>query len=304
VADLNERHVLLVVGMHRSGTSSIAGLAHAAGFDLPADNVSGRPDNPEHNESLVLSDLNELLLVSNGGAWSAPPTEESLADVEHLRRRWAKKSERHFRAAFPGSRPVVWKDPRLSLLLDYWRTLLPSTAAVYVWRSPEDVASSLAARDGLSLPLGIALWEATVRQALRSLAGQVVLVVNYEEALLQPAGALEQVIEFGDGLGWGVERRSGARPPHELLDHEHRHHDAEQGLLFDSQRELVGLLEGLGGSHGSFPVVEVGPTSPWADGILAEHTALLAAGERLKRRQPVTQLRRAKRRLTGNLSLP
>ena len=49
--------------------------------------------------------------------------------------------------AFVDGGPSVWKDPRVCLLLDYWREALTGPlAAVLVWRSPLAVARSLAQR--------------------------------------------------------------------------------------------------------------------------------------------------------------
>jgi hypothetical protein len=301
---LIEKHVLMVIGMHRSGTSSIAGLLHEAGFQLPSDNVTGRTDNPEHNESLVLTQLNERILAGLGGRWSDPPPVELAGDVAALRARWEKKSAQHFASVFPGDMPAVWKDPRLCLLLDYWGAVLAAPAVVYVWRSPADVASSLAARNGMSLALGVALWESYVRRSLQSLSGMRVLMVNYEQAMATPADEFERVLAFAHDLGWGAQRRADPSSVQELLRAEGRHQDGEVVPLLESQAELVGVLQSGDGQYDTFPALDLGSTSPWAEAVLAEHHGVIAAAERLKRRQLGFHLRRAKRYLTGNLSLP
>ena len=67
---------LLVVGMHRSGTSAITGALGALGFNTPhsRDRAGFKPEsNSEHWESLSLSGYNEHLLAELGGSWDAPP---------------------------------------------------------------------------------------------------------------------------------------------------------------------------------------------------------------------------------------
>ncbi len=66
---------VLVVGMHRSGTSALTGALGRLGLALPAagDLVAGRYDNPVHYESKALNDLDDAILAAAGGSWSAPP---------------------------------------------------------------------------------------------------------------------------------------------------------------------------------------------------------------------------------------
>ena len=60
---------VLVVGMHRSNTSALAGALGAMGLDLPdvSDLVTGMPDNPNHFESATLIAVNDHLLEDLGG---------------------------------------------------------------------------------------------------------------------------------------------------------------------------------------------------------------------------------------------
>ena len=82
-------------------------------------------------------------------------------------------------AAYPDPGPSVWKDPRICLLLPYWRAVLQAPmAAVLVWRAPLAVARSLRRRDGTPLPYGVALWERYNRSAIANLAGTDVYVLD------------------------------------------------------------------------------------------------------------------------------
>jgi hypothetical protein len=186
--------------MHRSGTSALTGALARLGLALPSppDLVTGRYDNPVHNESRALTDLDDAVLGALGGTWSAPPElapgwERSPGVLEVARRAPAAA-----RRAFPGDGPVVWKDPRQCLLLPLWWSLLPPpTAAVFLWRAPLAVARSLRARQGFTVSLGLALWERYTRHALAGLAGRPAYVMRYETLVTEPASSLGAV---GDWL--------------------------------------------------------------------------------------------------------
>lgn len=179
---------ILTVGMHRSGTSAVAGTIGSVGGTLPRpdDRVYWERSNPEHYESQSASAHNEEILQALGGAWDAPPM---------FSRYWIHSaavaagggSLALLRRAFPAPGPAVWKDPRLCLLLPYWRLVLGElTSAVFVWRSPSDVAQSLRARDGMPVGDALALWERYNRTALTGLQGMPVLVVDYDSVVDDP----------------------------------------------------------------------------------------------------------------------
>ena len=94
-------------------------------------------------------------------------------------------------AAYPGSAPPVWKDPRACLLLPFWREVLPGPlTAVFVWRDPLAVARSLHARDGMPVGYGLALWEWYIRSAAAGLAGVDTYVLEYAAVVADPEAAL------------------------------------------------------------------------------------------------------------------
>ncbi len=70
---------VLVLGMHRSGTSAVARLLDGLGLDAgPVEGLIGPTDhNPHgHFEVQALVDFNDRLLAELGGTWVAPPTHE------------------------------------------------------------------------------------------------------------------------------------------------------------------------------------------------------------------------------------
>ena len=132
--------VLVVAGMHRSGTSCVAGLLHSAGLFLGDRLLAGDARNPRgYFEDRDFVDYHRRLLTAHGfaddglvGDVRLEPTarfrEEALSLVESRRELL---------------RPWGWKDPRTVLFLPFWASLLPDARYLLVFRPPWDVVDSL-----------------------------------------------------------------------------------------------------------------------------------------------------------------
>jgi GT2 family glycosyltransferase len=167
------REILFVIGMHRSGTSFLAGALSRLGYALPDDIGAGATDNPEgHNESIAVCAVNDALLAAAGMTW-LDARELTPAQVQRLAA--SPLAQRVFdalAAAFPGHGPVLVKDPRLSALLPVWRRLLEPQgyriAVAVAARHPGAVAASLWARNRIPLREGHLAWTLQTLAALRS----------------------------------------------------------------------------------------------------------------------------------------
>lgn len=176
-----------VLGMHRSGTSVVAGILDRLGldggsretmFDADRFNADG------YWEQRPLVEMHDRMLRRLGGWASAPPARschtmpERLADVA--------PAEIHgLLSRFDA--PWFVKDPRHCLLLPVWTSVLGSDdLAIAVVREPEGVIRSLRHRNGYGWALAAGLWERYTRDLLVGLAGRPCLVVRYERLLAEP----------------------------------------------------------------------------------------------------------------------
>src|SRR5215831_9341487 len=136
-----------VLGMHRSGTSAVTQLLHrmglAAGRDRRLDR--GGDGNPGGFwEVQALTRIDERVLRALGGEWSAPPELPSGWELDARLASIARSAIRTFARKMPLSEAWVWKDPRLCLLLPFWRSLNVQVAAhILIVRNPLEVALSL-----------------------------------------------------------------------------------------------------------------------------------------------------------------
>jgi len=136
---------VIVVGMHRSGTSAVSRLLHAAGI-----NMGRRQD--ANAESLFFLRINHWLFSQCGASWAnVDQIPELLA--EHIdvlepivrRRVGSVASIEHFGVRRdPG--PWGFKDPRASMLHPLYQRLFPACKFVVVSRHGVDVAASLRER--------------------------------------------------------------------------------------------------------------------------------------------------------------
>ena len=113
---------LVVAGCHRSGTSAMARTLSLAGADLPSDLMLAAPDNPSGFwEPAAVAALNEVFLVSRGSRWDDPYafSRRRLDGPDAIR-----EACQLLDANYPGNRPIVLKDPRISILANLWDAAL------------------------------------------------------------------------------------------------------------------------------------------------------------------------------------
>jgi hypothetical protein len=148
---------VLILGMHRSGTSSLAGSLQTYGLYLGQVYESNPYNLKGNRENAGVMELNEAILTHNKSRWDAPPdTLQWTPEHEQARENILK--------GFLASRRPVWgfKDPRLLLTLDFWLEGLKDICSVQMagtFRRPEAVAGSLLKRDDIPLSQGYGLWE-------------------------------------------------------------------------------------------------------------------------------------------------
>ena len=93
-------------------------------------------------------------------------------------------------------RPWVIKEPRLCLLFPLLRPLLEVPVCIHVTREPLEVAASLAARNGFSLPVGVALWEFYTLRSVQASVGLPRYHVRYEDLGADPVGTTDRLLAW------------------------------------------------------------------------------------------------------------
>ncbi|MBN2369755.1 MAG: glycosyltransferase [Vicinamibacteria bacterium] len=189
---------ICIAGMHRSGTSMVARLLHSFGLDLgPAAELrAGAPDN-EHGfwEDRRFVEINTEILDRLGGGWDAPP---------HMEAGWETRPDlaglRERAASLVASRSLqeTWgfKDPRSSLTLPFWKTLIPNLKVIVCLRHPLEVQASLSKRGHSSKALGLRLWKEYATRILAATAPSQRVITSYDVFFENPVPELKRLCDF------------------------------------------------------------------------------------------------------------
>jgi hypothetical protein len=202
---------VMVVGMHRSGTSAVTRVINLLGVPLGrADDVYSAEDNPSgHWESRELCALDTVILNVFGGFDIAmPPMPRSW-----LQSRRAARLRPVMRATFNNvyqEERWLWKDPRLCLTLPLWRQVLNDFCVVFVVRDAGPVVRSLHRREGFPPFYCYALWEVYNRRAAAAASGLPVVRVDFDSMLEDPLSHVKLLAEGLSSVGVQLNNRIGA----------------------------------------------------------------------------------------------
>lgn len=254
--------LVLILGMHRSGTSFLTKSLHEAGCylgtDLLADTMR---DNLEgHWESRDAMQINEHLLQLAGGSWQSipeqlqpdPESDERMASFVH-------SLETH---------PVAgWKDPRTTITFPLWKPHLRDYRIVSALRHPMSVARSLHVRNGMPIEDGLRLWTVYNERLLRHIADEPgVLWFDFDAPPEQVAASVRRICS---ALGLKCDERIEA-----LFNPYLRHHAEAEAITDPAAAELYGRLRRIAGAGTD---VQIGSRTESGEAALTDSIRRLGA---------------------------
>lgn len=189
---------LVVLGMHRSGTSALTGVLSLLGCAMPQSLIPPNENNPKgYFESLKIYSLNDELLATKGSSWDdwrpLPARWYTTNDVAVLKA----KAAATLTAEFGSNGLLALKDPRICRLLPFWRKVWKAAGLrvrfVCVHRNPYEVAASLAHREGWPEAVGQLLWLRHVLEAEVSSRGKTRTFVSYDMLMRDWRGTAESI---------------------------------------------------------------------------------------------------------------
>ena len=198
---------VVVLGMHRSGTSLAAGLLQKVGVEL------GEPLMPANEgvnergffENLRIYEFHQQFLSKLGKTWHDVAFDSSSWPPHHRARESEAELEALLKQIFEGSSLWGVKDPRICHLLPLWLPVLNHLRCnprfLLVYRKPQAVAASLARRDGFSADKATCLWIEHTLAAERTTRGLPRVFVSFDELRTEPVRTLEAIGEALD-LEW------------------------------------------------------------------------------------------------------
>lgn len=182
------RQAVVVLGMHRSGTSALAGVLARLGCALPEQVMPANEFNPKgFYESIGAYNLNDALLRLEGSAWSDWRTLALDWLETEVGRRELARGALMLEEEFAAEPLFVLKDPRICRLLPYWTRLFAQTGIapfyIHTHRSPMEVARSLERREGWPLEAGLLLWLRHELEAEAGTRGAARAFTSYDQLL-------------------------------------------------------------------------------------------------------------------------
>lgn len=190
------RGQLILLGMHRSGTSCVSNLLTKMGvyFGDDAASIGASDENPKgfFERRDVRNICDSILQGAECDWWS-------IGDFSPERVPAAIRAEASTKFAdvldeMQTNLPWFIKEPRLCLVWPLLSSAIEHPIFIHVWRHPLEVANSLAKRNHLPIDVGTALWESYIRSAYAVSRGHPSTILSYNELLKSPASATRRLL--------------------------------------------------------------------------------------------------------------
>jgi hypothetical protein len=276
------RLAVVVLGMHRSGTSAIAGTAVRLGLTAPATMLPPSVDNPSgFYESVKVTNLNQWLLRQAGCGWYdclqfdinhlSDPTRAAAADMVRA----------VLREEFADAPAIVLKDPRLCLTLPVWVPVLRAAgmdlAVLLAIRHPAEALRSLSVRDHVPETEAAAVWLHYTLEAERASRSLPRAVVEYDDLLNDWRGCMTRAARAA-GITWPAGIGPDRPDIDAFLSRSLRHHVAARREASVGSLSIRGLIDLTWSAQTQLRDDPASPFAPeWLDQAHATFAARRAA---------------------------
>ena len=237
---MTDNKVIVVLGMHRSGTSALTRGLSVLSVELGDNLMSASEDqNPKgFFEDLDIYQLNEQILRKAGSAWHsfAAIDHDSLLGPEFLPERL--KAAQILQDKLDCANTFAFKDPRVAILLPFWKCVLDDLEVdsqfIVAVRNPLEVSQSLNRRDRFDFEKGVYLWTKHLAQIVIHTNDSHRLFVDYANLVESPERELSRV---ADAFSLKLPSPSSKKLTEytlEFMDAELRHHRISKNELLRS----------------------------------------------------------------------
>lgn len=201
-----KKKLIIVLGMHRSGTSAVMNALSCLGVQQGDDLLPPGVDNPKgFFEDRDLNLLNIEMLEFIGKQWFSLSLVED-ADVDMLiANGYLDKAAKLISEKTRTATIFGFKDPRVSKLLKFWKLVFArldyDLNYIFCIRNPLSVAQSLQARNKIPLKKGCWLW-LSYNLAIAAESHTPLIPLDYDQLMESPS---EQIDYLSNALGLSVD---------------------------------------------------------------------------------------------------
>ena len=203
--DNKQNKQIVVLGMHRSGTSTVARILSEVGINMGERLLGASSSNPMgHFEDADFFDLNNEIFSTLDADWMQPP---EVREVELLGSKFSKRIKEILENR---GRVYGVKEPKLCFTISLIQQFLDNPYYIIVHRREAAVVNSLNVRNGTSEEDGKALYRKynnALEGFLTTVPENRVLSLNYEDLIANPNEGIRLILKFTDiGHQHDVER--------------------------------------------------------------------------------------------------
>ncbi|QOL82598.1 glycosyltransferase [Pseudooceanicola spongiae] len=197
---------ILVLGMHRSGTSACTRVLSLLGAALPDSLMPSHETNVTGFwESPAFMDVNDAMLAEAGSSWDDwTAFDESALEPDRLAAYEARIAQT-IRAELGNAPVIVLKDPRIARFVPLYLRVLQSEGfdvrCVHITRNPCEVAQSLEDRDGFSAAFSSLLWLRHTLDAEQASRSCNRIFLTYQGLMSDEGATIRRLAEWGAGVG-------------------------------------------------------------------------------------------------------
>ena len=205
--------IIMILGMHRSGTSTISGVLHMNGVVMGTyQNFWPRPlnQNPKgFYENYDFRKINDHLLSKSGyHVESFLPNIPNIQQIDSLSRKMKLVIEK----SNSTYQNWGWKDPRTCLTAIHWADAIDSLGLqkklkiIFMARKASSVSRSLNKRNNLPINQGLELWESYTKRAISFMEDNSYPTYHcsFEDLLRSPVQVCDSLFNFL-GKDWDSE---------------------------------------------------------------------------------------------------
>ena len=227
--------LLVILGMHRSGTSLLTSLTDHLGFESGNNLLGPGIDNPKgYWEDRDILEFNDRCLQNISTDWDDPST-LTPKELNKIKKNLMQIGVNLLNEKLKKYPKYVFKNPRTLKLLPFWIDIINKTNVkvkfILIIRNPLSVAESLHKRNNISFQQGFYLWlEYLINFCKSTKKNDETLIVNYDYLLNNPEHELKKISQF---VNASINNENFNLIKSKILDYDLRHSQFDFDDLID-----------------------------------------------------------------------
>lgn len=236
-------NIVIVLGMHRSGTSAFTGALKIAGFDLGRDIMQANEYNVEgYFENNKIVELNDKILGYFNASWDSMFFLPEKWEEDERLKQSKLDAIQIINSEFNKENNIAIKDPRFGILLPFWKSVFETLQIkpnyCVVLRSPIEISLSLENRDHFSIQKSHILWTNYLMAIELSTRAEKRIFINFPDFLKSPIGTLKRHSRYFK-LKYSFPLPEMETKIEEFVNSKHRHYNSSSKKTSDKIPAMV-----------------------------------------------------------------